>query len=116
MPANLLDNAGIISLMKTLEQICRQLSAGEFEFSRHALKRAVERNISDDEIRQATENAQLIEDYPEDKYSPSCLIFGLTNGNRPLHLQVSYAETPMVRIVTLYEPDPDEWIEFRVRR
>jgi hypothetical protein len=116
MPSNLLDNAGIISLMKTLEQIRRHLSAGEFEFSRHALKRAVERDISDDEIRQAAENAQLIEDYPEDKYSPSCLIFGLTNENRPLHLQVSYAETPMVRIVTLYEPDPDEWIEFRVRR
>ncbi len=102
--------------MKSLEQIRRQLAAGEFEFSRHALKRAVERNISDDEIRQAAQNAQVIEDYPEDKYSPSCLIFGLTSENRPLHLQVSYAETPMVRIVTLYEPDPDEWIEFRVRR
>jgi hypothetical protein len=115
-PATTLDKTVIISLMKSLEQIRRQLAAGEFEFSRHALKRAVERNISDDEIRQAAQNAQVIEDYPEDKYSPSCLIFGLTSENRPLHLQVSYAETPMVRIVTLYEPDPDEWIEFRVRR
>lgn len=102
--------------MKSLEQIRRQLAAGEFEFSRHALKRAVERNISDEEIRQAAQNVQMIEDYPEDKYSPSCLIFGLTNKKRPIHLQVSYADTPMVRIITLYEPDPDEWIEFRVRR
>ena len=102
--------------MKTFEQICRQLSAGEFEFSRHALKRAVERNVSDSEIAQVSETAELIEDYPDDKYSPSCLILGFTKQNRPLHIQVSFADTPMVRIITLYEPDPEEWIEFRKRR
>ena len=102
--------------MKSLEQIRHQLAAGEFEFTRHALKRAVERNISEAEIRQIAENAEQIEDYPEDKYSPSCLMFGLTKDNRPLHLQVSYVETSMVRIITLYEPDPDEWIDFRKRR
>ena len=102
--------------MKTLEQIRLQLSTGEFEFSRHALKRAVERNISDSEIAQASDNAELIEDYPDDKYSPSCLILGFTHENRPLHIQVSFADTLMVRIITLYEPDPEEWIEFRRRR
>ncbi|MDO8752358.1 MAG: DUF4258 domain-containing protein [Anaerolineales bacterium] len=102
--------------MKTFEQICRQLSIGEFEFSRHALKRAVERNISDSEIAQAAGSAELIEDYPDDKYSPSCLMLGFTNENRPLHIQASFANTPMVRIITLYEPDPEEWIEFRKRR
>jgi hypothetical protein len=89
---------------------------GEFEFSHHALKRAVERNISGSEIAQMSENAELIEDYPDDKYSPSCLILGFTNQDRPLHIQVSFADTPMVRIITLYEPDPEEWIEFRKRR
>ncbi|RIK29781.1 MAG: hypothetical protein DCC56_12175 [Anaerolineae bacterium] len=102
--------------MKSLEQIRRQLVAGEFEFSRHALKRAVERNISETEIRDAAKNAELIEDYPQDKYSPSCLIFGLTKDNRPMHIQVSYADTERVRIITLYEPDPEEWINNRERR
>ena len=102
--------------MKTFRKICRQLSVGEFEFSRHALKRAVERNISDGEITQASKNAELIENYPDDKYSPSCLILGFTHENRPLHIQVSFADTPTVRIITLYEPDPQEWIEFRKRR
>jgi len=36
--------------MKSLETIRRQLSEGEFEFSRHAFRRAVERNISEIEI------------------------------------------------------------------
>ena len=62
------------------------------------------------------ENAQIIENYPEDKYTPSCLILGFTKLNRPLHLQVSYAEADRVRIITLYEPDPQEWIEFSKRR
>ena len=102
--------------MKTFAEICNQPSAGEFEFSRHAFKRAVERNISNNDIAQLSENAELIENYPDDKFSPSCLILGFTLENRPLHIQVSFADTPMVRIITLYEPDPNEWIEFRKRR
>jgi len=102
--------------MKSLQQISRQLAAGEFDFTRHAFRRAVERNISEKEIRQAAATGELIEDYPHDKYSPSCLICGFTQENRPLHLQVSYADTPLVRIITLYEPDPEEWIDFRKRR
>ncbi len=102
--------------VKTFEQIRQQLQDGEFDFTRHALKRVVERNISELEIREASENAQTIEDYPEDKYSPSCLIFGQTKSKRPIHLQVSLADAEYVRIITLYEPDPAEWIDFRERR
>ena len=96
--------------MKTLEEVRNQLSAGEFEFSRHALKRVVERNISDQEIRQAGIQANVSEEYPDDKYSPSCLLLGFTQTGRPLHIQVSLAETELVKIITLYEPDPSEWI------
>jgi hypothetical protein len=102
--------------MKTLEKIRSQLSAGKFEFSRHALKRAVERNISDQEIRQAGVQVSIIEDYPDDKYSPSCLLLGFTQTGRPLHLQVSLAETELVKIITIYEPDPNEWVNYSQRR
>lgn len=102
--------------MKTLEKVRSQLSTGEFEFSRHALKRVVERNISDQEIRQAGVQANIIENYPDDKYSPSCLLLGFTQTGRPLHIQVSLAETELVKIVTIYEPDPSEWINYLQRR
>jgi len=102
--------------MKTLLQIQQQLAAGEFEFSRHAFRRVVERNISEQEIREAGAKAEVIEDYPDDKYSPSALLLGFTATGRPLHFQVSYAETDVVKIVTIYEPDPNEWIENRKRR
>jgi hypothetical protein len=74
--------------MKTLEQIQQQLWLDQFEFSWHAFRRAVQRNISDLEIRQAGEQAIIIEDYPDDKYSPSCLLLGFTEAGRPLHIQV----------------------------
>jgi len=102
--------------MKTIEELCRQLSAGQFEFSRHAFRRAVERNISDSEIREAGANVRIIEDYPEDKYFPSCLLLGFSKARRPLHLQVSYLDSELVKIITVYEPDPREWYDYERRR
>ena len=66
-----------------IEDIRLRLSTGLFEFSRHAFRRVVERNISEDEIREAGITAEIIEDYPDDKYSPSCLVLGFTKNRRP---------------------------------
>ena len=54
----------------------------QFEFSRHALRRVVERNISEQDIREAGENVEIIESYPQDKYSPSGLLLGFTRAGR----------------------------------
>lgn len=102
--------------MKTLEDVRKQLAAGKFEFSRHAFRRAVERNISEQEIREAGAQAEIIEDYPEDKYAPSALLLGFTTAGRPLHFQVSFAETDLTKIITMYEPNPSEWLDYRKRR
>lgn len=102
--------------MKTLSEIRRQLAAGEFEFSRHAFRRAIERNISEQEIRDAGTQSEIIENYPQDKYSPSALLLGFTAAGRPLHFQVSFGESDLTKIITIYEPDPKEWIENRKRR
>ena len=101
--------------MKSLQEIQQQLQAGEFEFTRHALKRSIERNISDQEIREIGETIEIIEDYPDDKYSPSCLLLGFTQANRVLHLQVSRIESDRIKVITLYEPDPTEWIDYKLR-
>jgi hypothetical protein len=95
------------------------LRKGQFEFSYHAFKRAVERNISDSEIREFVDNSKIIEDYPYDKYAPSCLLLGFTKLGRPLHLQVTRAETGegLLKIITMYQPNEEEWINnYSVRR
>ncbi len=54
--------------------------------------------------------------YPQDKYGPSCLIFGKTAAGRPLHVQGSDPSRPIVKIITVYEPDPALWTDFKVRK
>jgi len=82
---------------------------GEFEFSQHAFQRVVERNISEDGIIQAANNARLIEDYPKDKNAPGAQILGFTAAGRPLHIQISYIDSNLVKIIVIYQPDRSQW-------
>jgi hypothetical protein len=99
-----------------IKELCAKIKSGQFEFSQHAVDQSIIRRISVLEIREAFSDAQIIEDYPGDKYGPSCLILGHTLAGRPLHIQCSYPSRPLVKLITLYEPDPDRWIDFRTRR
>jgi|SRR6185436_13727551 len=99
-----------------VDELRRKVARGEFEFSQHAVDQTVLRRILVQEIREAFATAALIEDYPDDKYGPSCLLLGFTQSERPLHVQCSYPTRPLVKIITVYEPDPLQWIDLRVRR
>jgi hypothetical protein len=99
-----------------IEQIRTKIQAGQFEFSKHAVDQSILRLVRVSELREAIANGEIIEDYPNDKYGPSCLILGFTRAGRPLHIQCSYPSRPLVKIITLYEPDPTEWIDSRMRR
>jgi hypothetical protein len=99
-----------------IAQLRSKIAKDQFEFSQHAVDQSIIRHISIQEIREAFENCQIVEDYPDDKYGPSCLVLGFTLANRPLHMLCSYPSRPLVKIVTLYEPDPEEWVDFRTRK
>ncbi len=102
--------------MALIDEIREKIEAEQFEFSKHAVDQSIIRRISVQKIREIFADAEVIEDYPEDKYGPSCLIMGKTREGRPLHLQCSYPSRPLIKIITLYEPDPDLWIDFKMRR
>lgn len=103
--------------MALLKDICGKISARQYEFSKHAVDQSIIRGISVAELEQAISNqSEVIEDYPEDKYGPSCLILGFTDAGRPLHIQCSYPARPLVKIITLYEPDPCLWTDFKIRK
>ena len=99
-----------------LTELQERFNRDEFEFSRHAVDQTVLREISIQEIRDAISDGEIIEDYPDDKYGPSCLIFGMTNEKRPIHIQCSYPSRPIIKVITVYEPDPERWIDFKIRR
>jgi hypothetical protein len=103
--------------MALLDDIRRKIAARQYEFSKHAVDQTIIRDISLTELQEAiSTGSEVIEDYPEDKYGPSCLVLGFTAGGRPLHIQCSYPSRPLIKIVTVYEPDSDDWIEFRIRK
>ncbi len=99
-----------------IDEIRRRVARGDFEFSQHAVGQAIIRHISVQELREAIDGGEVIEVYPDDKYGRSCLIFGMTRVGRPIHIQCSDPSRPIVKIVTVYEPNPAIWIEFKVRR
>jgi hypothetical protein len=102
--------------MTLIEEIRKKVQAGAFEYSQHAVDQSILRHISVQELQEAVEAGEVIENYPNDKYHSSCLILGLTATGRPVHVQCSHPSRPLIKIITVYEADPEQWSEFRRRR
>ena len=101
---------------KTLiEDIQAKIRERNYHYTLHAAGRMTERHISVKEVEEALlSSAEVIEDYPQDPRSPSCLILGITKEHRRLHIQCTYP--PNVAVVTAYEPQSDEWIDWKTRK
>ena len=73
--------------------------------------------IRDNEVFETVLSGNIIEQYPEDEPYPSCLIYGQTSENRPIHVVCAYAkEADFVIIITVYQPNPERWIDFKRRK
>ncbi len=103
-------------MMVRIGNIRKKIETGLFEFSKHAVDQSIIRRICVQDVCNVINNGTIIEDYPDDKYGPSCLIFGMTGERRPIHIQCSYPSRPIVKIITLYEPNPIRWVDFVKRR
>lgn len=98
----------------TIKEIQNRIRQRKYRFSGHSVKRMIKRDMTRQEVESAVLTGEIIEEYPDDKYSPSCLVYGKTEDGRDLHIQVSLP--PIVVIITVYEPDPEEWVDCKVRR
>ena len=76
-----------------IRPIQEQVSKGAYQWRRHAIQRSIERNIAEEEVVEILLNGEIIEEYPDDKYGPSCLILGRTKNGRTLHVQCSLPPT-----------------------
>jgi hypothetical protein len=79
--------------------------------------RLLKRSISRQDILGAVESYEILEDYPQDKYLPSCLVY-LKNEGRVYHFVCALDVVEgKLWIVTAYQPDPQEWdIDYKRRR
>ena len=100
-----------------IKNIKQKFQYGEYEYSIHALNQSIVKHISDAEIREAMLNeSEILEDYPKDKYGPSCLVYAITGDGRHLHILISYPTRPLIKIITVYEPDPELWNNYKIRK
>lgn len=78
-------------------------------FRVHAIKRMFQRQISEEDVKHVLATGEVIERYPNDIPYPSKLLLG-QRGSRPLHVVAAdNAEGDETIVVTVYEPDPQEW-------
>jgi hypothetical protein len=85
-----------------------------FIISNHARVRMFQRNISTDDIKSVIEYGEIIEDYPDDEPCSAALFLGFTN-QRPCHVVIAQCEDH-ARVITVYIPEKDKWVDYRIRR
>lgn len=86
------------------------------ELTIHTILRLKERKIKLTEIFDGIENGEIIEQYPNDKYYPSCLILCIRVNGEPLHFVCSIGNNK-VYIITAYVPDLEHWEnDFKTRK
>ena len=93
------------------------IQTGKIRITDHADEEAQNDKYSYDEIFYSVLTGKIIEDYPDDKPYPSCLIYGITFKNEPVHSVWAYnEETKWAVLVTVYRPDQAKWINWQRRR
>lgn len=98
-----------------IDEVRTAIRNGKYRLTVHAIVRSKERGITIQDMEEAILGGEIIEEYPDDKPFPSCLILGRTSDGRPLHVVCSLA--PVSDIITFYFPDEKQWIDdYRIRR
>lgn len=75
----------------------------------HVNMRLQGRHIPREYVLNSVDNYEIIEEYPEDKYLPSYLVYSRFAG-RPFHvLFAADLQDDNVRVITAYYPSLEEW-------
>ena len=67
-----------------------------------------ERCISVDDVINAIDHGEIIEQYPADFPFPSCLVLGISVKGQYIHVVVSLNEGK-IYLITVYVPNLDKW-------
>ena len=88
-----------------------------YSFSRHAIERMFEREISPDSVQGIITQGEIVTSYPFDKPHPSVLMLGYEMG-RPVHVLVAQdVNTEACFVITVYRPDAHVWNDdYKTRR
>jgi len=102
----------------TVTVIRTKTDASEVDFTVHAVFEAAEDLVFVHEVQQALSSGEIIENNTQ---RSRCLVCGQVASGGLVHVVIDYsdwlvdADSHLV-VVTVYRPDPNRWIDGRVRR
>ena len=77
--------------MKTLADIRHDLATGRYELTQQAFRQAIEQDIGDEDVREASDSVVILEEFSHEESGVNCLL-GSGDAERSLQLLVSRAK------------------------
>ena len=104
--------------MLKIENILRAIREDQFRISNHAVEEMENDDLDLYNVLHSIEKGEIIEEYPESRITPSCLILGIDTKSNPVHSVWGYFEERYYSVlITVYKPNRREWMEdFKPRR
>jgi len=85
------------------------VNSNRVTFRIHAIQRMFERQIPARDVLRVLQIGETIEEHADDIPYPNRLMLGW-HGNRPLHaVAVENASEHETILITVYQPDPEQW-------
>ena len=91
-----------------IKVIKNYVKENKLRWTNHVFLRITQRSISMKDICTALLCGEIIEEYPDDYPSPSCLVLGFKENNIAIHIVCGIHEGELW-IITAYHPDSDRW-------
>ncbi len=91
-----------------LDHIRLQAANRRYRLSLHARREMQHEDITLAELFEATVAGQIVENYPHHGRGACCLLYGVTEAGRDLHI-VCTTTAPEMIIITVYVPLPPKW-------
>ena len=91
-----------------------QAAKDAIRVSLHAHQEMAEESIVYADVQAVLSVPQILENYPDHKRGPCCLVCGQTSTGRCVHVVCTTA-LELAIIITVYEPRPPKWISPYVR-
>lgn len=85
-----------------MSDILRCVKQKRVRMTIHVKKRMDERDIDTDDLLHVLENGDILEQYPNDKPFPSCLVKGMTREGREIHVVCSLTPEGILVLITTY--------------
>lgn len=105
-PAHIRDPAAI------RKQVRRQVHDDRITFGPHAIEEMENEDppISVEDVHEALLDGRVLENYPDARRGPCCLMYGDTQEGRPIHVVCTTGRADNLFVITVYEPKPPTFV------